>query len=60
MPTATPMMPHSLIGVSNTRVLPNFACRPSVARKTPPKSRHPRPSRRRIGIAAIITSMALS
>ena len=28
MPTAAPMMPPSLIGVSNTRVLPYFFCRP--------------------------------
>ena len=37
MPTATPTMPHSVIGVSNTRVLPYFACKPAVARNTPPK-----------------------
>ena len=37
MPTATPMMPISVIGVSNTRVLPNFVCSPAVARNTPPK-----------------------
>ena len=27
----------SLIGASNTRVLPYFCCSPSVTRKTPPK-----------------------
>ncbi len=37
MPIATPMMPVSVIGVSNTRVLPYFACNPAVARNTPPK-----------------------
>ena len=37
MPTATPMIPHSVIGVSKTRVLPYFFCSPAVARKTPPK-----------------------
>jgi hypothetical protein len=37
MPTAAPTIPSSLIGVSKQRVLPYFACRPCVARKTPPK-----------------------
>ncbi len=37
MPIATPTMPPSAIGVSNTRARPYFACSPSVQRNTPPK-----------------------
>ena len=37
MPIAVPTMPDSLIGASKHRVLPYFACRPCVARNTPPK-----------------------
>src|SRR5437762_1484190 len=36
MPTAVPTMPFSASGVSSTRSSPNSACRPSVARNTPP------------------------
>src|SRR6185369_1741395 len=36
MPMAVPTMPFSASGVSNTRSSPNSACRPSVARNTPP------------------------
>src|SRR5438105_4047226 len=35
-PMATPTMHDSASGVSSTRSSPNLACRPSVARKTPP------------------------
>ena len=37
MPTATPTMPASLIGVSKQRSLPKRCCRPCVQRNTPPK-----------------------
>src|SRR5262245_66559822 len=36
MPTAVPTMPFSANGVSITRSSPNSACKPSVARNTPP------------------------
>src|SRR5262245_39812229 len=36
MPTAVPTMPFSASGVSSTRSSPNSACKPSVARNTPP------------------------
>src|SRR5215813_11366087 len=36
MPTALPIMADSESGVSKTRVSPNFFCRCSVTRKTPP------------------------
>src|SRR5215469_12813461 len=36
MPTALPMMADSESGVSKTRFSPNFFCRCSVTRKTPP------------------------
>src|SRR6266540_2531240 len=36
MPNAVPTMADSASGVSNTRLPPNCACSPSVARKTPP------------------------
>ncbi len=36
MPTAVPMMPHSLSGVSKHRSTPNSSCSPCVAPNTPP------------------------
>src|SRR5436190_3586284 len=37
-PTAAPMKPDSLIGVSSTRVGPNFECRPLVTPSGPPQA----------------------
>src|SRR3569623_1454881 len=58
MPTATPMMPQSVSGVSNTRVLPNLACRPAVARNTPPMKPTSSPITMTSGSRSIITSSA--
>jgi hypothetical protein len=58
MPTAAPTMPSSLIGASKQRLLPYFAWRPCVARKTPPKNPTSSPKTTTLSSRAIITSMA--
>ena len=58
MPTAAPTMPSSLIGVSKQRRVPYFACRPCVARNTPPKKPTSSPNTTTSSSRSIITSMA--
>src|SRR5262245_45776863 len=58
MPIATPTMPPSAIGVSNTRAAPYFACSPSVQRKTPPKKPTSSPNTTTFGSLPSITSIA--
>src|SRR5262245_5733839 len=58
MPIATPTMPPSAIGVSNTRAAPYFACSPSVHRKTPPKKPTSSPNTTTFGSLPSMTSIA--
>src|SRR5262245_28042937 len=56
MPIAAPTMPFSASGVSSTRSSPNSACRPSVARNTPPALPTSSPSTRTRGFSRRATA----
>src|SRR3990167_9470456 len=58
MPTATPTMPLSEMGASNTRELPYLVCKPSVQRNTPPKYPTSWPNTTTLSSRSSITSMA--
>src|SRR4051812_3679364 len=53
MPSDMPAIIPSASGVSCTRSLPNFSCRPAVARNTPPFTPTSSPSTTTVGSCAI-------
>src|SRR5262245_47788433 len=53
MPSDMPAIMPSASGVSCTRSLPNFSCRPAVARNTPPFTPTSSPSTTTVGSCAI-------